>query len=418
MKRRILLSLCIVFALAANIYAARNARNKPLKIIQLPEPKLTSRTSLEKTIAQRRSTRNFSSEPLDFVQIGQLAWAGQGVTEEKKGLRTAPSAGALYPLQLYFVMPDGVYLYQPAQHSLKQIAQKDIRQPLAEAALGQDFVELAPCNIIIAGSRGKLLHQYRKNANRYMLLEAGHVAQNILLQTVSLELASVPVGAFEPARVRKLCRIEPGYDALYILCVGNAAQTAAPTAGRRDTAGMPKQALLIIAPDKFRDEELFETRRVLSQNGVRTVVASSRLGQIRGMLGARTTPDLSLNNINLDDYDAVIFIGGSGASEYFDDPLALNIARDAKAKDKILAAICIAPAILANAGVLKGTKVTSYPTQRSRLKEAGAVPVGGAVRKDKNIITARGPQAAVEFGRAIVAALEEKTDSQPATTSP
>jgi len=138
---------------------------------------------------------------------------------------------------------------------------------------------------------------------------------------------------------------------------------------------------------------------------VQTVIASSRTGLVRGMLGGGAEARILVNDIVVDDYDAIIFVGGPGASEYFNSPVALNIAREAANKQKILAAICIAPTVLANAGVLKGVTATSFLSERVRLIRAGARYTGAPVERDGLIITASGPMAAIQFGRAIAEAL-------------
>jgi len=377
------------------------------KIIQLSEPKLTGPVSLEEALARRRSVRSFTGEALDFVQIGQLAWAGQGITDKKTGFRTAPSAGAIYPIELYFATHDGLFVYHPDTHSLEEVFSRDVLGELAGAALRQTAVADAPCDIIVAGSQRKLAAKYGSKARRYMLLEAGHIAQNIQLQAVSLGLGSVTVGAFEVRRVNNICKLPTALESLYIICVGSPAGRAGiETAAEGTKIWAPanastKTAVLIIASGKFRDEELFETKRQLERAGIKTIVASSRTGAIKGMLGGRAEAAIAVSRLRVDDYDAIIFIGGTGAVEYFDSPVALSIANQAVYKKKVLAAICIAPSILANAGVLYGVKVTSFPSEQTRLENAGARYTGAAVERDGLIITASGPTAASEFGKAI-----------------
>ena len=169
-----------------------------------------------------------------------------------------------------------------------------------------------------------------------------------------------------------------------------------------------KKAVLIVASENFRDEELFETKRELEQVGVETFLASTVTGTIRGMLGGRAKISMLINGIVVDDYDAVVFIGGSGAKEYFTNPLALDIARQAAYKRKILAAICIAPTTLANAGLLKDVKATSFSSEEAHLKKAGTQYTGADVERDGLIITGSGPQAATKFGKTIAEALAEQ----------
>jgi len=382
-------------------YRSRVSPRKPvLKIVQLTEPKLTGPVSFEQALAKRRSVRQFTGQPLKFTQIGQLAWAGQGITEPQKGLRTAPSAGAIYPIELYFATPEGLFVYRPDQHSLEETLNQDVRGRLGAVAN-------APCDIIVAGSERKLAAKFRKEARKYMLLEAGHIAQNIQLQAVCLGLGSVTIGGFDIRGVRKVCRLPKTLEPLYIICVGYPAEQAVPAGGeeekeaRKTERPKAKRAVLIAARENFRDEELFETRRVLAAAGVETVIASTTIGTIRGMLGSIAEARILVNQVRVDDYDAIIFIGGSGAAEYFDNPVALSIAREAAHKRKVLAAICIAPTVLANAGVLTGVRATSFLSERERLQQAGAIYTGAPVERAGLIITGSGPMASVPFGQAI-----------------
>ena len=166
-----------------------------------------------------------------------------------------------------------------------------------------------------------------------------------------------------------------------------------------------KKVLLIVPSENFRDEELFNTQTALSGINAEMVLASSKKGSIRGMLGGKTEATILIKDVAVDDYDAIIFIGGSGAKEYFNNQTAWSIAREAKDKEKILAAICIAPAILANAGLLEGTKATCFPSEQATLKKAGAIYTGADVEKDGLIITGSGPKAAEKFGKTIADAL-------------
>jgi protease I len=130
--------------------------------------------------------------------------------------------------------------------------------------------------------------------------------------------------------------------------------------------------------------------------------------EVRGMLGAKVTPGLKLDQIKVDDYDGIVFVGGSGSSTYFKDKRALSIAAEAFKKDKKTCAICIAPVILANAGVLKGKRATVFPGEYVKeLERGGAVYTAKSVEADGSVITGNGPGAAREFGRAITKALKD-----------
>jgi protease I len=397
--------LAIVLACFATLSPGRNRSRGPQMIIQLTDPNLQGHMSLEEALAKRRSIRKFSSEPVTRTQIGQLAWAGQGITDPQRGFRTAPSAGATYPIELIFTTPEGLFVYRPADHSLLQIGDQDVRIMLAAAASGAESVSGAGCDIILAGDVRKLTERFKDKARTYMRLEAGHIAQNILLQAVSLDLGAVPVGGFDTNQVRKVCRLRRTLEPLYIICVGHtegegATETAGALAG---AAG--KKAVLIVGSQNFRDEELFETKRVLDAAQVQTFIASTRTGAIQGTLGNVAEASIPVNRLKVDDYDAIIFVGGPGAAEYVGNPTIINMVREAVRKGKILAAIGVAPTILANANVLAGIRATSFLSERQALLQAGAIYTGLPVERERTIITATGPAAAMQFGRAIVEAL-------------
>jgi len=402
--KRFIIPAIILVVLASLCPGQRRSRVAPLKIIQLTEPSLKGTVSFEEALARRRSVRQFTDQQLKPAQISQLAWAGQGITEPERGLRTAASAGETYPIQLYFAIQEGLFVYKPEEHSLEQTSNMDVRSRLGAIN--------APCSIIIAGSERNVAVKFRGEANKYMLLEAGHIAQNIQLQAVCLGLGSVPVGGFDMRGVRKICKLSRGLEPLLVISVGYPAAETKTEDDKEETDKTEdreeKKALLIVGRENFREEELFETRRVLTEAGVKTVIASTRAGAIRGMLGRLAEATILVKDVVVDDYDAVIFIGGSGATEYFHNRFAWNIARETAQKKKVLGAICIAPAILANAGLLNGIRCTSFLSERDRLQRAGALYTGVPVERDGLIITGSGPMASVQFGKAIAEALAEK----------
>jgi len=165
------------------------------------------------------------------------------------------------------------------------------------------------------------------------------------------------------------------------------------------------KALLIIAPRDFRDEELFHTQEELEKAGVETTIASRAPGTIQGMKGGTAEATLGLRDVDVGDYGAIVFIGGSGSSAYFNNPIALDIAKKAEGSGKVLAALCIAPSILANAGLVRGKKATAYPSEEGNLRNKGAEWTGEGVTVDGRLITADGPSSARKFGQAIAKAL-------------
>jgi SagB-type dehydrogenase family enzyme len=177
--------------------------------------------SLEEALARRRSIRELSGEPLTIAEIGQLLWAAQGVTDAQ-GRRTAPSAGALYPLELYAVTPQGVFHYLPAQHAIQAVRDGDLRPRLRSAAFDQAPIGDAPLVVVVAGVTARTAAKYgTERARRYVDLEAGHAAQNLLLEAVALGLGGVPIGAFDDAAVSAVVGLGSGEEPLYLLAVGH-----------------------------------------------------------------------------------------------------------------------------------------------------------------------------------------------------
>ncbi len=165
---------------------------------------------------------------------------------------------------------------------------------------------------------------------------------------------------------------------------------------------------MVIAPRDFNDTELFETKEELERMGHKVDVASKARGQIKGMHGSIAVPSLQTFDIRTKDYDAIVFVGGSGTTAYFGDREIENLIKDFYSAGKVIAAICIAPHLLAEAGVLEGIPATSYASEHSFLQEKGAVLQQKPVVKYKNIITANGPSAALIFAKSISYALEEQ----------
>lgn len=198
-----------------------------IKVIKLPAPDKDGSVPLETTLHKRRSVRLFQNAPLSLQSVSQLLWAAQGITDQR-GFRTAPSAGALYPLEIYVVASDvgglenGIYLYKPSEHSLMFTGEGDYLQVLSQAALWQDAINQAPAVFIIAGMQKRTTSKYGKRGIRYMYMESGHAAQNICLQAVALGLDSVTIGAFTDHEVARILKMEKNTTPLYLIPVGKA----------------------------------------------------------------------------------------------------------------------------------------------------------------------------------------------------
>ena len=194
----------------------------------LPTPTSKGSMSLEEAIAQRRSIRNFTGEPVSPSQLSQILWATQGVTDTRSGDRAIPSAGATYPLEIFVVcgsncvdgISNGIYHYNPESHSLTLHRQGDLRLELARAALGQEFVYQAPVDIVIGAVYERTTMRYGARGERYVHIEVGHAGQNLYLQATALGLATVAIGAFHDEQVGKVLQLDKRIEPIYIMPVG------------------------------------------------------------------------------------------------------------------------------------------------------------------------------------------------------
>ncbi len=196
--------------------------------ISLPDPRLKGEMSLEEAILNRRSRRDFGDSALALAEVSQILWAAQGITDET-GLRAAPSAGALYPLDLYLVvgergveeLEEGVYHYLPQSHSLQLTLAGDVRQTLARLSVEQMFIAEAPLSLLITAEYERTTKKYGERGVRYVHMEAGHVGQNVYLQAEALGLGTVTVGAFQDEEISQALDLPSSYRPLYVMPIGH-----------------------------------------------------------------------------------------------------------------------------------------------------------------------------------------------------
>lgn len=224
----LLIALCAGAAFAMATETTHGGGLMPeqaLQTIKLPDPRLDSDMSIEEALLQRRSTRNYKGTPLTRAEISQLLWAAQGMTDPR-GFRTAPSAGALYPLEVYLIagnvdgIPAGIYQYISQRHEIAKMAQGDRRAELRDAALGQAQIQQAAAVLVISAFTERTTGKYRERGIRYVHMEAGHAAQNVYLQATALGLGTVVIGAFYDEAVRKIMHMPEREQPLYLMPVG------------------------------------------------------------------------------------------------------------------------------------------------------------------------------------------------------
>ncbi len=220
----LIVAISIILAKNREVSLRMNPEREPKEVgvITLPEPKLKGEISLEDAIRRRRSKRSYTISELTLEEISQLLWSAQGITDARMGSRAAPSAGALYPLEVYLVKSDGLYRYLPDGHRLERQSTEDLRRPLARAALLQGYVAQAPIDIVICAVYDRVGSKYGDRGVRYTHIEVGHAAQNVHLQAVAMGLGSVPIGAFNDEGVKKVLALPKDHEPIYIIPVGYA----------------------------------------------------------------------------------------------------------------------------------------------------------------------------------------------------
>jgi len=237
-KKKLALLLILIIAFVAVIFAFYSGPNESastnrivISIIKLPSPQLIGNMSVEQAIQNRRSVRKYSNQSLNLADVSQLLWAGQGITDTQRKLRAAPSAGQVYPLELYIVvgiggvsgLNEGLYHYVPQNNTLEEIIKGDLRNNLSQIADGQPWVKQAPMNIIITGNYQKMINKYKNQqlCTRFVDMEAGHVGENIYLQAEARGLATVSLGSFDENQMIRLLHLTKNETPLYIFPVGH-----------------------------------------------------------------------------------------------------------------------------------------------------------------------------------------------------
>ncbi|MBN1974675.1 MAG: DJ-1/PfpI family protein [Sedimentisphaerales bacterium] len=409
MKRKMLF-IIIIACFTAVSFGQRRARTSILKIIQLTKPVTSGTTSFEDALSKLRPAEKFTGQPVDNTIVGQLAWAGLGNRISSSAAQVIPQPlQSPFPMQIYMVINEGVFFYQPLNHSMERIVEGDIRLALAGATAMPTSVASAGCVIVVASTSVSRNTAARRggtsaSARNAMLLEAGHIAQNIQLQAVCLEgLGSTAISEFDSSAVSKVCNLQRDLDVLYIVCVGYMTERE-KLANPSDTAAA-KKAAIIVPAQNFEDEEFWQTKNMLDSARILVTVVSNQPGPIRGRNGTLFDVPVRADQIRADDFDALIVIGGPGTSIFNNDPVVRNLLRDASQKRKIIGASSYGTVILAGAGILQGVKVTGPVAESTNIQRMGAVFSNLPVEEHMRVITCAGPQAARIFATALADAI-------------
>lgn len=225
MFRTIALAFCVMLPVWAAAPAppgrAANQAAKTQGRVDLPAPVRAGGMPLAEALARRASVREYRTQPLAATELSQLLWAAQGITHGDAG-RTAPSAGARYPLELYVATPAGFFHYDPRGHLLERLSGADLRPAISAAALGQRCLAEAPAVFVFTALVSRTAQRYGESRSpRYVHLEIGHAAQNLLLQAVALNLGGVPVGAFADSRLQSALPVPADHTVFYLVPIGH-----------------------------------------------------------------------------------------------------------------------------------------------------------------------------------------------------
>jgi len=209
---------------------AKDNKQNQGTVMKLPQPKTEGTVSVERAIKQRRTIRAYDPQVLHLDQLSQLLWSAQGITGRNGFKRAAPSAGALYPMDVYAVVGQdsveqieaGVYHYQSKGHMLSQVTKQDLRNRFARAALLQMWMVKAPVNLVITAEYSRVTGKYGKRGVRYALIEAGHIGQNLFLQAEALGLKAGIVGAFHDKELVEIMKLPRSHEPLLIMPIGYA----------------------------------------------------------------------------------------------------------------------------------------------------------------------------------------------------
>lgn len=203
-------------------------RNASASGFLLPKPSTDGKVSLEKTIRDRRTTRDFREKALSVNHLSQLLWAAQGITDPSTGKRAAPSGGALYPLDIYMLVGEnsveslepGVYHYSNKEHSVSMTLKGDRRRQISSASLSQMWMAKAPVLFVITAEYKRITGKYGERGIRYALIEVGHASQNLFLEAEALGLGAGIVGAFNDTDISKVAGLPSTHEPLLIVPVG------------------------------------------------------------------------------------------------------------------------------------------------------------------------------------------------------
>ncbi len=229
----ILLGITIAYLVWPQSTTTSNGQRTVISTVNLPSPILEGNMSVEQAIQNRRSVRHYTNQSITLQDVSQLMWAAQGITDKANNLRSVPSGGQVYPLEVYIIvgkdgvngLGEGIYHYNPYNNTLEKTSESDARSDLSQAANGQAWVKEAPVDIVITGDYNKMVAKYKDETlcTRFVNLEAGHAGENIYLEAEARDLVTVALGSFKDDQVHTILGLPDNENTIYIYPVGHSA---------------------------------------------------------------------------------------------------------------------------------------------------------------------------------------------------
>ncbi len=388
-------------------------RTEPQVYVQLPQPESIGSMTLERALQKSSTLEAMSPQALTGSALGQLAWSAVSALDSlnlvEQWLLGENDSEEI--IDLYIVTYEGLFQYTRHGHRLQQLAMGDTRTLLTLPPDGMGSPINHGAAFIIANQQRRIQGRRGEMQQRQTLIKAGQIAQTMRLQAASMGLASLPLEPLDARHIREVLELSRTVTPLYVLLVGyrpnqmtDPQLPRTPVQPTQPTQGKP--VILVVPPENFQDQELQQTQQALSNAGVNSKIASTRLGPIHGILGQTAYATVLLDQVKVDEIQGLIVIGGPGALQLVENQEVQSLARETMGRGKVIGAISTGVRVLAEGGVLKQVRVTGHPSDQQRLTEAGAIFTNQEVTQDRLVITASGPSAAGLFGRTLATTLK------------
>lgn len=387
-----------------------------LSQLELPKPKKQGNYSLEQIVSAEANFDKFSQKPLSLSIISQLLWSGNSVMDPNASNGTLFSGVSTESVKIYVVIKNGVYIFQPEKNVIFKISSNDIRKKISSGVKLVSVVENSPCTLIIATN----ITDFNKKFGDFSLvsqyLVSGHIAQNMYLQGLTMELAVVPLMIQKPSVVSENLELTAMFNPTYVISTGFAVKDQVvkleKTLDSNDvddfaiSMGDTHKAVIIIPEGLIADWEFYGTGDVLEAAGFQYDVAAPDIDTYRTDRRGLIEPKIEIRDINIDNYDAIVLVSSQQIRSDYDREPILSLLQNANRQNKIIAAIGRSVRVLAEADIVRDKIVTGSPAALSSLKNAGATFTNGRAERSGNIITAQDFENVPEFGKLIKQAVE------------